>query len=181
MRWRKALKRLSKLTALISLILLALLSGLHFTGARFNPSKSVAVGLYWEVDKPIEKGAYVLVCPPDTEIFQLAKQRGYLTAGFCPNNYSGMMKFVAAATGDIIRISPKGIEVNQKLLAHSKPLKNDPGGRSLTLFELNNYRLNENELLLIGNVSPASFDSRYFGLIDRAQIQGVVKPIWTWF
>jgi len=89
-------QRLSPIIAKTSLILLALFSGLHFAGARFNPSKSVAQGLYWQVDQPIEKGAYVLVCPPDTDIFKLAKQRGYLTAGFCPNNYSGMMKWVAA-------------------------------------------------------------------------------------
>jgi len=174
------LKTFSQRFAIASLFLLALLSGLHIAGARFNPSKSVAQGLYWQVNQPIEQGAYVLVCPPDSAIFQLAKQRGYLTGGFCPNNYSGMMKFVAAATGDEIKISQTGIQVNGQLLTHSKPLKTDPGGRALPAFELNNYRLAENELLLIGDVSPVSFDSRYFGLIDRAQIQGVVKPIWTW-
>jgi len=51
MRWRKALKRLSKITALISLILMALFTGLHLAGARFNPSKSVAQGLYWQVNQ----------------------------------------------------------------------------------------------------------------------------------
>jgi len=174
------LKRLSKMTAIISLILFALLSGLHVSGARFNPSKSVAQGLYWQVNQPIEKGAYVLVCPPDSEIFQLAKQRGYLTGGFCEHHYSGMMKFVAASAGDEINISQTGIQVNGELLTHSKPLNTDPGGRPLPQLELNNYRLAENELLLIGDVSPASFDSRYFGLIDRVQIKGVVKPVWTW-
>jgi len=173
-------QRLSQLTAITALFLLALLTALHVAGARFNPSKSVAVGLYWQVGEPITKGAYVLVCPPDTEIFQLAKQRGYLTSGFCPNNYSGMMKFVAAGAGDEIRINQEGIEVNQQRLPHSKPLNTDPGGRPLPQLELNTYRLKENELLLIGDVSPASFDSRYFGLIDRAQIQGVVRPIFTW-
>jgi len=174
------LKRLNQIAAINSMVLMALFTALHLAGARFNPSKSVAQGLYWQVNQPIEKGAYVLVCPPDTEIFKLAKQRGYLTAGFCKNNYSGMMKFVAAAAGDEITLNKTGIQVNGQLLPHSKPLNSDPGGRALPTFELNNYRLAENELLLIGDISPASFDSRYFGLIDRAQIKGVVKPIWTW-
>jgi len=174
------LKRLSQITAILSLALMALLSGLHLAGARFNPSKSVAVGLYWQVKQPVEKGAYVLVCPPDTDIFKLAKQRGYLTSGFCPNNYSGLMKQVAAAAGDEVHIDKTGIQVNGQLLPHSKPLNTDPGGRPMPQLELNNYRLAENEFLLIGDVSAASFDSRYFGLIDRAQIQGVVRPIFTW-
>jgi len=173
-------QRLSQITAITALFLLALLTALHVAGARFNPSKSVAVGLYWQVKQPVEKGAYVLVCPPDTDIFKLAKQRGYLTAGFCENNYSGLMKQVAAAAGDEITLSKTGIQVNGELLPHSKPLKADPGGRPLPQLELNTYRLKENELLLIGDVSPASFDSRYFGLIDRAHIQGVVKPLFTW-
>jgi len=177
---RRGLKRLSQITAIIGLSVMALWTGLHIAGARFNPSKSVAQGLYWQVNQPIEKGAYVLVCPPNTAIFQLAKQRGYLTGGFCEHHYSGMMKWVAASTGDEITISQTGIQVNGELLPHSKPLKTDPGGRPMPQIVLNAYRLKENELLLIGDVSPASFDSRYFGLIDRAQIKGVVKPVWTW-
>jgi len=173
-------QRLSQLTAITALFLLTLLTTLHVAGARFNPSKSVAVGLYWQVKQPVEKGAYVLVCPPDTDIFKLAKQRGYLTGGFCPNNYSGMMKFVAAAAGDNVSINSEGIYVNQQQMPHSKPLNTDPGNRPLPQLEINNYLLAEKELLLIGDVSPTSFDSRYFGLIDRAQIQGVVKPVWTW-
>jgi len=170
-------QRLSQIAAISSMVLMALLTVLHLAGAR---SKSVAVGLYWQVKQPVEKGTYVLVCPPDTEIFQLAKQRGYLTGGFCENNYSGLMKQVAAAAGDEITLNKTGIQVNGQLLPHSKPLKADPGGRPMPQLELNAYRLKENELLLIGDVSHASFDSRYFGLIDRAQIQGVVKPILTW-
>jgi len=70
------------------------------------------------------------------------------------------MKQVAAVAGDEITLNKTGIQVNEQLLAHSKPLKTDPGGRPLPQLELNNYRLAENELLLIGDVSPTSFDSR---------------------
>ncbi|WP_193393237.1 S26 family signal peptidase, partial [Ventosimonas gracilis] len=77
-------------------------------------------------------------------------------------------------------IDQTGIQINGQRLAHSKALATDPGGRPLPKFERANYTLAENELLLIGDVSPASFDSRYFGLIDRAHIKGVVRPVFTW-
>jgi type IV secretory pathway protease TraF len=35
-------------------------------------------------------------------------------------------------------------------------------------------------LLLMTDVSPISFDSRYYGLINRSQIKGVIRPIYTW-
>jgi len=171
---------ITKAIAISSLVLLLLLSALHFAGARFNPSKSVAVGLYWKVNKPIEKGAYVLVCPPDTNIFKLARARGYLGAGFCPGHYSGMMKWIAASAGDEIHISPQGIVINGAFLAYSRPLAQDPGGRPLPQLKLSHYRLAENELLLMGDASSTSFDGRYFGLVDRAQVKGVVRPVWTW-
>ena len=36
------------------------------------------------------------------------------------------------------------------------------------------------KVLLMSDDSPTSFDGRYFGPIPRAQIQTVVKPVWTW-
>jgi type IV secretory pathway protease TraF len=38
----------------------------------------------------------------------------------------------------------------------------------------------ENELFLLSNTNPASFDSRYFGPIDTAAVLGVARPLWTW-
>jgi len=174
------MKRLSQITAAASLLLVALLAALHVAGLRFNPSKSVALGFYWQTSAPLEKGAYVLVCPPESPIFQLAKERGYLHAGFCPNGTNGMLKWVAASAGDRVSISRDGVKVNGKTLSLSKPYATDQGGRPLPQLELSDYPLSANELLLMGNASAASFDSRYFGLIDRAQIQGVVRPLFTW-
>jgi type IV secretory pathway protease TraF len=45
---------------------------------------------------------------------------------------------------------------------------------------LQDYRLAAGEVLLMSDYSPLSFDGRYFGPIPRAQIQGVVQPVWTW-
>ncbi|WP_107763025.1 S26 family signal peptidase [Nitrosospira multiformis] len=39
--------------------------------------------------------------------------------------------------------------------------------------------MKEFELLLMSDVSWASFDSRYFGLVDVGQVRGVIKPLVT--
>ena len=36
------------------------------------------------------------------------------------------------------------------------------------------------QVLVISDCSPLSFDSRYFGPIPRAQIQSVVRPVGVW-
>jgi hypothetical protein len=36
----------------------------YAAGARINTTKSIPVGLYWTSSAPVEKGAYVLFCPP---------------------------------------------------------------------------------------------------------------------
>jgi type IV secretory pathway protease TraF len=40
--------------------------------------------------------------------------------------------------------------------------------------------LNASELMLMSDVSPVSFDARYFGPVDRAQVQAVIEPFFTW-
>ncbi|MES2568793.1 MAG: conjugal transfer protein TraF, partial [Verrucomicrobiota bacterium] len=40
-------------------------AGCYAAGARINTSKSIPVGLYWTSNSPVEKGAYVLLCPPE--------------------------------------------------------------------------------------------------------------------
>ncbi|MBL8368460.1 MAG: S26 family signal peptidase, partial [Candidatus Accumulibacter sp.] len=42
------------------------------------------------------------------------------------------------------------------------------------------FTLSGSELLLMSDVSGISFDGRYFGPIDRSQIKGVIRPVFTW-
>ena len=74
-------------------------------GARINTTKSIPVGLYWTSSAPVEKGAYVLFCPPQAGVFDDAKARGYIGAGFCPGGYGYMMKRVLAAKDDAVTVS----------------------------------------------------------------------------
>lgn len=153
---------------------------LYWCGARVNTTLSIPLGLYWRVDKPVQRGAYVMFCPPQVEVFGQAKQRGYLGAGFCPGDYGYLMKQVAGATGDLVQVASDGVRVNGTLLAMSVPLQADREGRAMPRFQADTYVLSQYQLLLMGDSNPRSFDARYFGPVQRGQIRDVIAPVVTW-
>lgn len=152
----------------------------YAAGARINTTRSIPVGLYWASSTAVEKGTYVLFCPPQARVFDEARARGYIGAGFCPGGYGYMMKRIVAATDDDVAVSDEGVRVNGELLPLSAPRAVDAAGRPLPRLQADNYRLSGAEVLLMSDVSRTSFDARYFGPIDRAQIQSVVSPVLTW-
>lgn len=149
------------------------------TGLRVNTTKSIPVGLYWKVDDAVEKGAYVIFCPPETQPFIEAKRRGYLASGFCPGQLGYMMKRVLAAKDDRVEIGSFGVKTNGQLVPYSTPKKSDAQGRWMHGYEFNRV-LAGDEVLLMGDVSPISFDARYFGPVKRSQIKAVIRPVITW-
>lgn len=149
-------------------------------GARINTTRSIPVGLYWASGAVVEKGAYVLFCPPQAPVFDEARARGYIGAGFCPGGYGYMMKRVAAAQGDVVAVSEVGVWVNGALLPASAPSTEDAGGRELPRFHADAYPLGAAEVLLMSPLSRTAFDARYFGPLDRAQIRTVLTPLVTW-
>jgi conjugative transfer signal peptidase TraF len=172
-------KRLTSGTAIVGSVFLAMGMVCYAVGARINTSKSIPVGLYWMTERHIEKGEYVLLCPPPNNVFDEAKKRGYFGAGFCPGDYEYLMKKILAAKKDKVSISDDGVRVNGELLPFSTPLSADKQGRPLPVLR-GEYRLGDSDLLLMTDVSPISFDSRYYGLINRSQIKGVIRPVFTW-
>jgi conjugative transfer signal peptidase TraF len=172
-------KRLTSGTAIVGSVFLAMGMVCYAVGARINTSKSIPVGLYWMTERHIEKGEYVLLCPPPNNVFDEAKKRGYFGAGFCPGDYEYLMKKILAAKKDKVSISDDGVRVNGELLPFSTPLSADKQGRPLPVLR-GKYRLGDSDLLLMTDVSPISFDSRYFGLVNCSQIKGVIRPVFTW-
>jgi conjugative transfer signal peptidase TraF len=155
----------------------------HALGARINTTRSIPVGLYWTSGASVEKGAYVLFCPPQhfhSDVFELAKDRGYIGAGFCPGGYGFMMKRVLAVGNDAVSIAGDGVRVNGALLPFSTPAKTDKGGRALPRCRSGSFVLSTDEVLLMSDVSATSFDGRYFGPVSRSQIRTVISPVITW-
>jgi conjugative transfer signal peptidase TraF len=173
-------KRLTAGIAIVGIAVLALGAAGYIAGARINTTQSIPVGLYWTSGQSVAKGAYVLFCPPEANVFAVAKARGYISAGFCPGGYGFMMKRVVAANGDTVSISDDGVRVNAELLPLSVPLRMDKAGRPLLRFGSSRFSLDGSNVLLMSDVSGASFDSRYFGPIDRSQIKTVLTPVIAW-
>jgi conjugative transfer signal peptidase TraF len=159
---------------------LGVVAVLGLAGARVNTSKSIALGLYWTSRLPVQKGEYVLLCPPQVAVIEEARRRGYLAAGFCPGGYGYMMKRILAAGGDAVTVDADGVRVNGRLLPHSAPLPADQAGRPMPRFRAERYVLGASEVLLMSDASSTSFDGRYFGAVGRAQIRTVIVPVLTW-
>ncbi|OJW51147.1 MAG: conjugative transfer signal peptidase TraF [Alphaproteobacteria bacterium 41-28] len=177
----RMLKPITVSVAVAGTVILVLIAVFTIAGARINTTKSIPVGLYWTspIEK-IQKGAYVIFCPPQNSVFDEAKTRDYIGAGTCPGGYGLMMKRVLAAQNDVVSINDKGVYVNGKLLPHSTPIKADTIGRPLPCYTVDHYALSKTELLLMSDVNATSFDGRYFGPIDRSHIKTVIFPVMTW-
>ena len=105
-------RRLAMGTAIAGVSVLALGALACASGARINSTRSIPVGLYWLSSEPVEKGAYVMFCPPPIGVFDEARARGYLGAGFCPGGYGYLMKRVLAAKDDVVTISDGKVAVS---------------------------------------------------------------------
>ena len=152
----------------------------HQAGLRLNTTRSIPLGLYKMSHDPIEKGAYVLFCPPERLEFDLAKERGYIGAGFCPGGYGYMMKKVLATHHDVVSVTDEGVTINGTLLPASQPMEADSMGQPLPRFRITDHVLAPTEFLLMSDTNSRSFDARYFGPIPRDVIQSRIDPLLTW-
>jgi conjugative transfer signal peptidase TraF len=169
--------RVSRYTAVAAIGLLLLGFACFAAGLRVNTTKSIPAGLYWMTGAPVGKGEYVIFCPPQSALFDEAKVRGYIPAGFCPGDYGFMMKRVLAAEGDRVVATAEGLSINGALLPASAPLEMDKAGRMMPRHPFSDYTLGKSELLLMSDVSSTSFDGRYFGPVNLSQVRGVIRPV----
>ena len=174
------LNRFALFTTITVFCSVAMMALLYSLGARFNISNSIPKGLYWVCHEKVTKGAYVLFCPPQRPIFDMAKARGYIRSGFCPGGYRPLMKKVLAVPDDIIRMTKQGMMVNEQILPQSQPLLCDSFGRLLVPVENQPQKLNQSEWLLMSDSCAMSFDGRYFGVTNQKQIKSVLRPVLTW-
>ena len=176
---KRTIKILAIAVLIISAIVFVLSIGFRVSGIYINTTPSLPVGFYQVVDEPIVNGTYVAFCPPQVEVFDIAKDRRYINKGDCPGGYGLLLKRVFALSGNTVFIDQAGIFVNGEHLPKSAQLKIDADGQPLPQYRLQAV-LDDSEYLLLSDLNPRSFDARYFGLIARDQIQQVVRPIFTW-
>ena len=159
-------------------VALVLVCGAIAAGLRINGTHSFPVGLYLVRRKRPEKGDLVFVNPPALPIFTLARERGYLNVAYSAAPH--LLKRLAGVAGDRVTIDSAGVQVNGIRLANSAPCKCDGAGRPLQACLLKDHILGPDEVLLMSDYNPASFDSRYFGPLQETTIESVIIPLLTW-
>lgn len=161
---------------IIVLLLLLILVGVLLSKVVIvNTTNSVERGIYLIRSKNnIMRYSFVAFCPPDNEIFRIAKHRGYIASGYCENGYSRLIKQVYGMPGDIYQFTEDGLKVNGRLLANTKPLLLDKQNLILPKNRAAG-KLKQGEYILMGTNVYNSFDARYFGVIDGKQIVTVVE------
>jgi type IV secretory pathway protease TraF len=147
----------------------------------YNPSDSVPAGWY-RVEPmvqlptsddstkpaPLLVGSIVLVRLP-ADVAALAAQRGYL-----PKQVPLLKRVGAVAPQRVCHIGP-ALRIDGHTVATT--LRADRLGRPLHGWP-QCRRLRAGEIFLLSATNPASFDSRYFGPVGRAEFVGTPHPLW---
>jgi conjugative transfer signal peptidase TraF len=137
----------------------------------YNPSESAPRGWYRVgLPRDFDIGTFALVSLPDA-IARLADARRYL-----PQSVP-LLKRVVAISGQQVCERDGVVEIDGTPAARAK--STDGAGRRLDAWR-GCRRLVDGELFLLSQTADSSYDSRYFGPIDRARVIGRAVPVWTW-
>ena len=154
----------------------AVVGVVHAAGLRLNLTPSVPRGVYLLRPGVPSRGDLVAACLP-IEAAALGRQRGYLGTGACAGASAPVLKFVAAAAGDIVEMGTD-VRVNGAYLQPAPPLE-DRVGRRLYPYATGRHQLSRDQLWLFSPTTQ-SWDSRFFGPVPVDNVLGVVRPLCTW-
>lgn len=149
------------------------------TSVRLNNSGSMPKGLYRVIKKEPKVGDIVTVCLP-RDLAKFALKRHYIGLGHCPGNAEPLVKEIVAMGGDRVVVIKGTMSVNGKPLLHSAQLASDEAGRFMPTVAAGTYRLKPSQVWLYGTNDARSWDSRYFGAIDKHFLQHVLMPTLIW-
>ncbi|WP_296614629.1 S26 family signal peptidase [Sphingomonas sp.] len=165
-------KRLIRWAAIGAIGGVALLATAVFPPAPrlvWNASASAPIGLYAvSPGAPAEPGDMVVARVPEP-YRRLAATRRYL-----PMNVP-LVKRVVASAGDEVCALGQEIFVNGRWIAERSAA--DGAGRPMPMWS-GCVRLRGRQLFLLMD-TPASFDGRYFGVTESADIVGGARPLWA--
>ena len=118
-----------------------------------------------------------MFCIPITNTaLAVIKDREYLSRGDCESGLMPLIKKVFGVAGDYVSMNNFGVNVNNDFrVINSKPILVDVEGRNLPLIK--NGFIKKGYYLLLSDYNERSFDSRYFGTIERSNILYNVKPL----
>lgn len=160
--------------ACLPVVLFAAGSG---AGFRVNFTPSYPLGL-WRIDpldREVQVGDRIFICPPPTDTFRQARARGYLRRGLCPGWLSPLIKTVVALPGQAIVIG-QSVVIDGRTLPHSVLQPVDGAGRRLAPYA---GGVVPPGFLFLHSPFKGSYDSRYFGPVPAKGVLGLATPILT--
>jgi conjugative transfer signal peptidase TraF len=153
-------------------IFAAILVVFYFFDIRVNFTPSADKGFYRNIQKTPNRGDWVFIRVPDNEFFRMVREREYL-------QHDILLKQVAAVPGDHVEVTDKGIVINGKLWPQSKISPYDSAGRPVKSIARSEI-VADGHIWVLSDHHKMSLDSRYFGAVSIANIDGVAVPILTW-
>ena len=145
-------------------------------GLRVNASPSLPVGLY--IVTSDEKAKLAEFCPVEP-FASFAAARGYRGSGNCPDGAAPLMKPVVATSGDVVEVSGHGIAVNGIAIPNTAPKIADTKNRPMYPWPSGRYMVSPESVWVASSYNERSFDSRYFGPIERKGIRRYLRPFLT--
>ncbi len=161
-----------------SLVLLVGASVIAMAGGyRLNLTPSEPLGL-WRIEalhRAAAIGDFVFICPPASDRFEVARERGYLRHGLCIGGFAPLIKTIAALPGQHITIDDN-VEIDGQLLGLSRIRKTDGEGRALDPYSGGTVPPGH---LFLHSSFASSYDSRYFGPVPDNGLLGLARPVLT--
>lgn len=136
----------------------------------FNTTASVPRGFYWVQPTAPNVGDLAVVQPPRGLAFWLAQRR------YLPLNVP-LIKEVAALAGARVCGAQGVITIDGAIVGRARP--KDRWGRALRPYE-GCRTLADHDVFLFNAAAPSSLDGRYFGPLQRQDVVGRARPLWTW-
>jgi conjugative transfer signal peptidase TraF len=146
-------------------------------GYRLNLTPSEPLGV-WRIEplaRAVAIGDVVFDCPPVSEEFAVALERGYLRRGVCPGGVAPLIKTVVALPGQHVDVG-SNIVIDRLPLPNSAVRPIDAAGRPLRHFS---GGIVPSGHLFLHSDFASSYDSRYFGPVPETGLLGLARPVLT--
>ncbi|MEQ9152796.1 MAG: S26 family signal peptidase [Parvibaculum sp.] len=131
---------------------------------------SVPFDLYMESDRPLQVGGYALVEVPSAAV-DLARDRGYWAGS------PVWIKRIGAIAGMHVCVAGDQLAIDGRSIG--RIFAADSAGRPMPRVSLCRELIGA-EVFVLGD-HERSFDSRYFGLLDRSDVRSTLTPVFDSF
>ena len=167
-------KRFFKYIIFLGVLFIVITKIASYFTINYTPSYPIGVYFKSNVTK-IERNHYYLFCPTYDKYMKFAETNKFWenmskSCGKTPM----YLKKAYGLPGDYIEVKEKGVFVNGVIVPNSQIVLNNK------IFKKNySIQLKENEYFMLSDYNKHSYDSRYFGIINKNQILKQVYPVLT--